>query len=173
MASELTRIIEQLPGPVLFIGTVLRAAQLGDVAADLFVLDPRSRKARLARQATGLRVVRGEPAYPPLRMEQLGGVIVVETLGRQADGLKAVSAWRDLLRPGGGLLILEPESVTPIVSGLRRLMTGAPAFRPPEAISAMLLNAGLASVGQQILQGQFPGVLTRGVKRVHAVARDE
>ena len=172
MASELSSIISQLSGATLFIGSVARARELGDLAADLLILEPSTRRRKLGRQAAGLRLMRADPVYPPLSKERLDAVIVAEELGRQADGLKAVSAWRDLLRPGGLLLVLEPESVTPIVGGLRRLMTGAPAFRPPEAVSAMLLNAGLASVGQQILQGKSVGVLTRGIRRVHAVAWD-
>lgn len=170
--SELCSLLSNLPGPVLFIGPVAQAVVSDEATVNLLILDPRTRKKKLSRQAAGLRVVRGDPVFPPLDSESLGGVFVDRQLGRQADGLRAVCAWRDLLCTGGLLMVLEPESTPPIVGAMRRLITGAPAHRPPEAVSALMLNAGLGTVGQQLLKGTHPGVLTRGTKRIQAVARD-
>ena len=169
MASDLSSIINELEGLILFIGSAARAAQLGQAAARVMVLDPHTKPGKVSRQLGGRRVMCADPIFPPLGLNSLGAVVVLEELRRHADGAQAVEAWQGLLRPGGVLCVVEPERDTPVVGSLVRLFTGAPSHRPPEAVAALLLNAGLARVGQVQIQ-QWGGVLTRGMKRVRAVA---
>jgi len=167
--SELPGIVGELEGPILVIGAAIRVGQLLQVRQDLFLLDAHTKPSKVARQSAGRRLFCADPIFPPLAGEGMGAVVVAGELGRQADGARAVGAWLGLLRPGGMLYVIEPEVDTPVVGSLVRLVTGAPAHRPPEVVAALFLNAGLARVGQ--LQAEpRGGVLTSGMKRVHAVA---
>ena len=159
LAQALRELAAQHPGPLGFIG----AADQGEALGASLVLDPVTSRKRL--QARGAALVRGDAAYPPLARGCLGVVMTAGELGRQPDAATAVEAWLRLLRPGGALLVAEPESSRNLWRGLRRMVGAAPPFRPPQPICALLLNAGFPRVGQCVAPGRPRGGMTRGVRR--------
>ena len=174
MASDLADIITshlaECGGPIGFLGASLLGREISRATGPLFIIDQHSSRKKIGRPGEGCRVARGDALFPPFRHESLAGLVVAGELGRQVKGARAVGAWCDLIKPGGTLVVVEPETAPPILGSLRRLFASGPPHRPPEQVSALFLNAGLCRVGQRETEGRRRLIISLGYKGALAVA---
>lgn len=146
-------ICQQVSGcaPVAVLGTPADSAQIKLRAAEIPVILVVDR--RHPRRPT-LPTVSAEPSALPVALGALGAIVAVNVLGRAPLPADVLRGWSLALKPEGALILAEDARA---LSPWRRHLA-------PEDLTACLLNAGFAGIGQQF-QGNT--VLTRG-RRVTA-----
>lgn len=132
--------------PVALLGTPSLSAQLRLRAPDtrlLLVVDRRHpRRPRLP-------TLSADAGALPLALRSLAAIVAVNALGRTEDPAEVLRGWSLALKPRGQLIVAEDA----------RALTPWRRHLAPEDLTAGLLNAGFAEIGQ-IFQGNT--VLTRG-----------
>lgn len=115
-------------------------APLGTVA----VLDQDAGSLRACALAGAKRLVQGDAAAPPLAPGGFDLVCALDVLEHLADDAGALAAWRQLLAPGGWLLLSVPA--LPILWGRQDVASGHVRRYRRSALAARLLAAGLRPV---------------------------
>jgi ubiquinone/menaquinone biosynthesis C-methylase UbiE len=127
-------------------GTGRVTAQLRGLAGEVVLLDQSLPMLRQA-QAKGLLPLRGDVARLPFPDASFDRVVVVDALHHFVDARAALADLLRVLRPGGRLVIEEPDiqhRVVKVVALAERLALMGSHFYAPEAIRAMLDTHGVS-----------------------------
>jgi SAM-dependent methyltransferase len=152
-SSQLTAPLGDLltpgDGGTLFIGRYATGLRLKLPRLRL-VLDPLGRPRKLAQLRTAtLPVLRADPRRIPLPDGTLGSVVTLDMLGRMPDPAAALAEWARVLADGGTLVVVEPLANGAVPRALRRLAAPSRRLLAPEEVTGLMLNCGLAEIGQR------------------------
>jgi hypothetical protein len=160
LAPEIVAQLGPRQGWTLYLGPLPLARALHDaLGGDLLLVNGRLKPSKLAKQASGMVVLRAAPLQLPLAHDQLSTLVVADESTRlPQDLLERVCAWRRWLEPDGLLVLL---------ARLRRSLGGVLArqrLTEPEDLTGAMLNAGFSGIGQRFYTSGL--VLTQGRRLV-------
>ena len=126
-------------------GTARVAAELGGMAGRMVVSDLSLPMLKRAGEKDGLWTVQAPVESLPFAGAVFDRVLVVDALHHFADQEAALTELVRVLRPGGRLLIEEPDihtAAVKVVAMMEKLTLMGSRFLPPEAIRSLLAARG-------------------------------